>query len=1148
MKKNKYIIVDKMTDTYLQNQNISNNIILNRPKDNYKGKKLIKNKDNNESHSSSNEDKNETIDNKINDSSTSLDIEEVPLPEQDIDHLQKFNNQNKNIYNLNYENRSNSSRNKNNVKIVSKKINSLTAQHHLNRVISENRIPLPQKTNYILGNNNQIFDQMGYKRAISGERTTVKQTQSRFSSSSENKDNIFHRKTMSNSHPEIQNNFNNNNSPSSQNRNLPILTAKVIKLSSEFPIEKNMIKKKLSSKINENYKKNNFYSVNNYYGNSYKDLNLSPSGPKNKVKIVNKNNLDTRQINTVNNLDNSNNININRENFTNNNNLINNNNKNQDNFGNESSKKKVKNINIIKGKVSNFEIFDGNNTIGYYSKNKMDNNKIRINTEYLKEINDNNQQNHTKSPQNSIKMHSSSNKNINENQRLTVPSKLSNRNEKEYQNPKIMKIEQFQQISPKKINQPINFEQNVKYHSQTNSPKGATVKKLIPLNKNSNNIFPNLNQSNKQILNKINRQSGIPKPNYIGKEEINVRNEPLDKRNNNIKSTKNIFYVKNNNLTNNTNNIRNINSIINSTNILNMINNDDSMNNIQKNKINNIQQLKNSNSMNNIKKMNNINNLNNKNNNTLNNSNNKNIINNIKINNMNIINNEFNIQNINNNKSNLVNNVGNINNISRNPNLKNLNNKKTNYKISPPILNELNNNPLLNNMEQIINPAINKNKSTITNNIILQEMNQSYGKPILNILQQSPQQNNFASPTISKISIESQRLTQIPSNMNELQNFIYPQNKIYNHPPINYQSSQNEILLYSSKENQIFNNIQNNDINLKKQEIIINNEKIINELENQKGLDITYNEFDGSGWIKNYGILTLPGKDISGSHKTNQDSFVFKTKINKIRDFNIFGVLDGHGPEGHYVSKFTSEFIPSLLSNHPQIKSLTEPEQIYKKLKENNCKIITQTFIEADKQLKKASFDALESGCTCVLIIHIGSHIICANTGDSRAIVVHDEKGENNINYFRSIPLSIDYKPELPEETNRILMSGGIVRQMKDELGEGVGPYRVWARDGDYPGLAMSRSIGDLKGKNLGIIPDPGILEYDLCEKTKYIVVCSDGVWEFLSNENVKDIGKQFYMDNNPSGYCHELINQSLNFWEENDIVVDDITAVVAFF
>ena len=54
-------------------------------------------------------------------------------------------------------------------------------------------------------------------------------------------------------------------------------------------------------------------------------------------------------------------------------------------------------------------------------------------------------------------------------------------------------------------------------------------------------------------------------------------------------------------------------------------------------------------------------------------------------------------------------------------------------------------------------------------------------------------------------------------------------------------------------------------------------------------------------------------------------------------------------------------------------------------------------------------------------------------------------------------------------------MCGGEVRQLKNELGEYIGPYRVWAKNGDYPGLAMSRSIGDLKGKNIGIIPDPGI-------------------------------------------------------------------------
>ena len=196
-------------------------------------------------------------------------------------------------------------------------------------------------------------------------------------------------------------------------------------------------------------------------------------------------------------------------------------------------------------------------------------------------------------------------------------------------------------------------------------------------------------------------------------------------------------------------------------------------------------------------------------------------------------------------------------------------------------------------------------------------------------------------------------------------------------------------------------------------------------------------------------------------------------------------------------------------------------------------------------------FDVSESGCTCCLVIHLGKHILCANTGDSRAILVFDQANSINkkdLNYLNVVPLSIDFKPELPEETNRIVMAGGEVEQMKDEYGEGLGPDRVWVKGKDYPGLAMSRSIGDLKGKSIGVIPDPGILEYNLNNSTKYIVVCSDGVWEFLENQTVMNIGKKFYLENNASAYCHELISQSFNEWKKNDSIVDDITAIVVFF
>jgi serine/threonine protein phosphatase PrpC len=46
----------------------------------------------------------------------------------------------------------------------------------------------------------------------------------------------------------------------------------------------------------------------------------------------------------------------------------------------------------------------------------------------------------------------------------------------------------------------------------------------------------------------------------------------------------------------------------------------------------------------------------------------------------------------------------------------------------------------------------------------------------------------------------------------------------------------------------------------------------------------------------------------------------------------------------------------------------------------------------------------------------------------------------------------------------------------------------------------MSRSIGDRVAHSVGVIPDPEVTEITLTEKDKFVVIASDGVWEFLSN------------------------------------------------
>ena len=307
-------------------------------------------------------------------------------------------------------------------------------------------------------------------------------------------------------------------------------------------------------------------------------------------------------------------------------------------------------------------------------------------------------------------------------------------------------------------------------------------------------------------------------------------------------------------------------------------------------------------------------------------------------------------------------------------------------------------------------------------------------------------------------------------------------------------------------------------------------------------------QFSKNIYIKSSKALSVAGKSEGGIKKVNQDSYILEKNINEVLNFNIFGVLDGHGINGHLVSQFVSRYIINRIKNHPLLKNLKNPKELYNKLRLNGYEIIANIFTEADIQLTKQTFNSENSGTTCIIVIQLEEHIICANAGDSRAIVIFDEANNKNLSNTKIYPLSFDCKPENPMEKERIYQHGGTVEQLIDENGNGVGPFRVWVEGEDYPGLAMSRSIGDFEAKNIGVIPNPQIIEYEINYKSKYLIICSDGIWEFINNEQAMNIGNKYYLRNDPVGLCNELIQKSTEIWIKEDTVIDDITVVTAFF
>jgi serine/threonine protein phosphatase PrpC len=252
------------------------------------------------------------------------------------------------------------------------------------------------------------------------------------------------------------------------------------------------------------------------------------------------------------------------------------------------------------------------------------------------------------------------------------------------------------------------------------------------------------------------------------------------------------------------------------------------------------------------------------------------------------------------------------------------------------------------------------------------------------------------------------------------------------------------------------------------------------------------------------------------------------------------GVCDGHGIFGQDISTYLVNNLPQNMNNEIQNKNIKNisTEKI-SKLSE----IFESTFIQTNINLNTDErIDSTYSGSTCASVLFTPTRLICINVGDSRCVM-----GKLINNRWSSKNLTRDHKPSDPNEKDRIIAYGGKVEQYMDNLGNYVGPERVWLKEGNAPGLAMSRSFGDEVAHTIGVIINPEINEYQLLCEDKFIILASDGIWEFISSEEAVNIIKPFYIDNDIEGGITRLYKEASKRWIMEEEVIDDITVILVF-
>ncbi|XP_022727031.1 probable protein phosphatase 2C 52 [Durio zibethinus] len=258
-----------------------------------------------------------------------------------------------------------------------------------------------------------------------------------------------------------------------------------------------------------------------------------------------------------------------------------------------------------------------------------------------------------------------------------------------------------------------------------------------------------------------------------------------------------------------------------------------------------------------------------------------------------------------------------------------------------------------------------------------------------------------------------------------------------------------------------------------------------------------------------------------GRKGINQDAMIVWEDFMS-EDVTFCGVFDGHGPHGHLVARKVRDVLPLKLLSSMHSYQSRQNGSGRKCFKGNSKKsdggdserdgsadedrlnsLWRESFMKSykamDKELRShPNLDCFCSGSTAVTIVKQGSNLFMGYIGDSRAIMGSKDSNDSMV----AIQLTVDLKPDLPREAERIKRCKGRVFALQDE----PEVPRVWLPFDDAPGLAMARAFGDFCLKEYGVISIPEFSHRFLTERDQFIVLASDGVWDVLSNEEVVEI------------------------------------------
>jgi len=230
-----------------------------------------------------------------------------------------------------------------------------------------------------------------------------------------------------------------------------------------------------------------------------------------------------------------------------------------------------------------------------------------------------------------------------------------------------------------------------------------------------------------------------------------------------------------------------------------------------------------------------------------------------------------------------------------------------------------------------------------------------------------------------------------------------------------------------------------------------------------------------------YGVSAMQGRR---THM--EDAHIVDGRPAGFEDHTIFAVFDGHG--GDYVARFVALNFLYVLEHSTawfEYTASRDPKVAGEAMRE--------AFLAIDAAVRTKLPRGDFSGCTANVCLVTPKHVICANAGDSRAVIKLKDDVE---------PMSFDHKPSDKIERARIEKARGMVCNITGRVNGS---------------LAVARALGDfeykmekhLKPEQQQVSPEPDVKIHERSADDELLVVACDGIWDVMDNRSCANFAKK---------------------------------------